>query len=392
MRRPPPIPLAAAGLLAIVVGACGGAASPSPSGAATGSATAAPSAVPAASATAGGRTSAEASPGEGSTGGGSGAGGSAGAGGGSAGGGGGTDNGGQAGQIQNAFVSVVQKVSPSVVVIETASGLGSGVVFDDKGDIVTNAHVVGSETRFRVTTAAGERLDGSLVGTFAPNDIAVVRVTGGHLTPATFADSSTLVVGDIVLAIGNPLGLQSSVTEGIVSATGRTVSEPGGAALPDVIQTSAPINPGNSGGALADLAGDVVGIPTLTASDPQIGGAAPGIGFAISSNTAKDIANQLIDHGKVVSSHRAFLGIRAADVQGGQGVLVYSVEAGGPAAKAGIPTDVLITSIDGKPTPDTATLAAVLAGLQPGQKVPVALMKADGSTSTVEVTLGELPG
>jgi putative serine protease PepD len=295
-------------------------------------------------------------------------------------------------ELQQQFVSVVAKVGPSVVVIETASGLGSGVVFDDHGDIVTNAHVVGTDRRFRVTTASGERLDATLVGAFTPNDLAVVRVTGDHLSPATFGTSAKLVVGDVVLAIGNPLGLQSSVTEGIVSATGRTVAEPGGAALPNVIQTSAPINPGNSGGALANLAGEVIGIPTLTATDPQIGGSAPGIGFAIPSDTAKDIATQLIDHGKVVSSHRAYLGIRAADVQGGQGVLVYSVDPGGPAAKAGLPADVLITSIAGQPTPDSSALATVLAGLQPGQAVPVEILRRDGSTATVQVTLGELPG
>ena len=195
-------------------------------------------------------------------------------------------------------MSVVRAVAPSVVVIETPSGLGSGVVFDDKGDVVTNAHVVGSDTQFKVTTAAGDRLDATLVGTFAPNDLAVIHTSGGTLTPATFGDSSALVVGDIVLAIGNPLGLQSSVTEGIVSATGRTVSEPGGAALPNVIQTSAPINPGNSGGALVNLAGEVVGIPTLTATDPQIGGAAVGIGFAIPSNTVRRVADQLIGEGQ----------------------------------------------------------------------------------------------
>jgi S1-C subfamily serine protease len=293
---------------------------------------------------------------------------------------------------QAAYVRIFRDVSPSVVQIETSEGLGSGVVFDDKGDIVTNAHVVGDATKFKVTTSGGARLDATLVGTFVPNDLAVIHTTDGTLKPATFGDSSALVVGDVVLAIGNPLGLQSSVTEGIVSATGRTVSEPGGAALPNVIQTSAAINPGNSGGALVNLRGEVVGIPTLTAVDPQIGGAANGIGFAIPSNTTTDIARQLIDHGKVVASHRAFLGIRAAEVQGGQGVLVYSVEPGGPADKANLPSDVLITSIAGQPTPNLSALAAVLAQLEPGQTVKVEILRRDGSTDTVDVTLGELPG
>ena len=295
-------------------------------------------------------------------------------------------------QLQQQFVSVVQTVSPAVVVIQTSSGLGSGVVFDNQGDIVTNAHVVGTATRFNVTTSDGKSFDGRLVGTFPADDIAVVKVSGQNVRAATFGDSSKLVVGDIVMAIGNPLGLQSSVTEGIVSAVGRTVTEPGGASLPNVIQTSAPINPGNSGGALVDLEGQVVGIPTLAAVDPELGGTAPGIGFAIPSNLAKDIATQLIEHGKVVSSHRAYLGIRAANVTSGGGVLVYAVTAGGPAAKAGIKPGELITRVAGQPISDVGVLSAVLAGLAPDQTVPVEIVRADGTKATVQVTLGELPG
>jgi putative serine protease PepD len=208
-----------------------------------------------------------------------------------------------AGALQNDFIRVVGRVSPSVVVIETASGLGSGIVFDAKGDIVTNNHVVDGSTRFSVTLADGQKLAGTLVGTYPAGDLAVIHVTGTNLQPATFGDSSNLVVGDIVLAVGNPLGLQSSVTEGIVSALDRKVAESKTVTLPNVIQTSAEINPGNSGGALVDLGGDVVGIPTLTALDPQLGDtAAPGIGFAIPSNVVVDVAGQLIAHGRVVSA------------------------------------------------------------------------------------------
>lgn len=260
-----------------------------------------------------------------------------------------------------------------MVVIETSAGLGSGIVFDAHGDIVTNAHVVGTATTFKVTTSAGQQLDGTVVGVFAADDLAVIHVSGGTLPAASFGDLSGLVAGDIVLAVGNPLGLQSSVTEGIVSAVGRTVSEPGGAALAGAIQTSAAINPGNSGGALVDLAGDVVGIPTLAATDPELGGSAPGIGFAIPSSIATDNANQLISTGKVTNSHRAYLGIEAADVTGGGGAYVYRVTLGSPAAKAGIPTNVLIVMLDGKTTPDAATLIAVLADLTPGQSVDVVL-------------------
>ena len=200
------------------------------------------------------------------------------------------------------------------------------------------------------------------------------------------------MVGDIVLALGNPLGLQSSVTEGIVSALGRTVSEENGVALPNTIQTSAPINPGNSGGALVDLSGSVIGIPTLAASDPQLGGAATGIGFAISSNMVTDIANQLIATGKVQDSHRAYLGVTTVDALGAPGAVVYSVAAGGPAAGSGIARGDAITAVDDKATPDGATLAEVLAGFAPGQTVKVSLVHPGGQAATVTVTLGQLPG
>ena len=207
-----------------------------------------------------------------------------------------------AGALQDDFVSVVSHVSPSVVVIETPKGLGSGIVFDNKGDIVTNDHVVDGNTAFKVTLADGRKLNGALVGTYPAGDLAVIRVAGTNLQPATFGNSSKLVVGDIVLAVGNPLGYQGSVTQGIVSAVGRTVPESKTVTLSNVIQTSAEINPGNSGGALVDLAGEVVGIPTLGALDPEFGNTeAAGIGFAIPSNVVVDVASQLIAHARVIS-------------------------------------------------------------------------------------------
>ena len=171
----------------------------------------------------------------------------------------------------------------------------------------------------------------------------------------------------------------------------RTVPEGNGVTLPNVIQTSAPINPGNSGGALVDLQGRVIGIPTLGVSDPQLGGAAAGIGFAIPSNTVKDIAGQLIKDGKVTNSHRAYLGVQVGDTSDSSGVLV-KVEPGQPADKAGIKTGDEIVSVAGKPTPTTTELGAVLANLKPGQTVPVVVVHQDGTRATVEVTLGEFPG
>jgi len=286
-------------------------------------------------------------------------------------------------------VSVVKTVGPSVVQIETNSGLGSGIIFDSQGDIVTNNHVVGSSRTFAVTLASGKQYSGRLIGTFAADDLAVIKIDGTGFPAATFADSSKLEVGDIVMAIGNPLGLQSSVTEGIVSAVGRTLSEQTGATLTDLIQTSAAINPGNSGGALVDLQGRVVGIPTLAAV--QQGSAAPGIGFAIPSNTARDIAGQLVRSGRVTNSHRAYLGVRLATTSGGS-VLIQGLVAGGPAAKAGLVAGDVITAIGGHPATDTDAVSTILAGLKPGDTASVAVEHAGGGRATVKVVLGEFPG
>lgn len=294
--------------------------------------------------------------------------------------------------LEQQFVRVVQRVGPSVVQIETAQGLGSGVVFDRQGHIVTNAHVVGSARQPTVTLASGKRVRATVVGSFVPDDLAVIKIEAPGLRPIATAPSKGLRVGDIVLAIGNPLGLRSSVTEGIVSALGRTVSEPNGAAIPSAIQTSAAINPGNSGGALVDLTGRLVGIPTLAATDPQLGGQAPGIGFAIPSDVVRDIAGQLVRHGRVIDSHRAYLGVQIGETLGGAGVYVGRVQAGGPAARAGIRIGDIIVSVAGMPTPSASELASVLAGLDPGQRVNVVVARPSGARKTVTVTLGEYPG
>jgi putative serine protease PepD len=201
--------------------------------------------------------------------------------------------------VQDQFVEVVDRVSPQVVQIQTDRGLGSGIVYDDRGDIVTNAHVADNARRFLVTLAGGNRHTATLVGSDRSNDLAVIRLTDATPSPATFGDSSAVRSGDLVFAIGNPLGLQSSVTQGIVSSLNREVTEGDGVTLSHVIQTSAEINPGNSGGALVDLSGQVVGVPTLAALDPEFGDTqAAGIGFAIPSDTVKSVANRLIASGQ----------------------------------------------------------------------------------------------
>ena len=308
-----------------------------------------------------------------------------------------------ASDLQSNYESVIAKVMPSVVQITGNDSLGSGIILDTKGDIVTNNHVLAGGTAFTVTLSTqGQTFPATVINTFPQGDLAVIKLTDppSGLRPATFADSSKATVGQIVLAMGNPIGLSSSATNGIVSATGRTVTEPksdtsAAATLTDMIQTSAPINPGNSGGALVDLTGAVVGIPTLTAVDQELGGTFPGIGFAIASNTAKNIADQIVSEGKVTNSGIASLGITGRTVTDANlnpvGAGVVSVTAGGPAADAGIVAGDVITSLNKVAVTSMAALSEELATLKPGDKVPVGITKSSGSTSTVTVTLGTLP-
>nr|WP_235502481.1 MULTISPECIES: trypsin-like peptidase domain-containing protein [unclassified Kitasatospora] len=305
-------------------------------------------------------------------------------------------------QLQDDYQKVIANVLPSVVQITTASGLGSGIVYDTKGNIITNAHVVGSAKTFTVTLAnSSKALAATLVGSYPESDLAVIKLDSppSGLKPAAFGDSGKVEVGQITLAMGSPLGLSSSVTQGIVSATGRTVSEPKGgdspgATIGNMVQTSAAINPGNSGGALVNLSSQVIGINTLAATDPDMNGsAAPGIGFAIPSATITNIADQLIKDGKVTNSGRAALGITArtyfdADYQPA-GAVVVGVTAGGPAADAGLQPGDVITKIGDTTITNLNGLTTALAALQPGAKVTVTYQR-DGATKTAEVTLGSL--
>ena len=310
--------------------------------------------------------------------------------------------------LQDAYVSVVATVLPSVVQITSDRDLGSGVIFDAGGHIVTNAHVVGEARKFQVRLAdTPQTLSATLVDSYPPNDLAVIKLDQppASLQPARFANSTTLRAGDIVLAMGNPLGLTGSVTDGIISFNGRTVTEfndngAPGATLPELIQTSAPINPGNSGGALVNLNGEVVGIPTLGAIMPQMDGrgasAAPGLGFAIPSNLVTDIAGQIVKNGRVVNSHRAALGVRVITVVGADGqpvgMGVVNVVPGGPAATAGLRPGDVITTVNNIPVRRAAELAQVLAKLDPGQAVQATVIDRQGASRTVTITLGQLPG
>ncbi|MEU6383064.1 trypsin-like peptidase domain-containing protein [Streptomyces bauhiniae] len=303
--------------------------------------------------------------------------------------------------LQDQYQKVIKDVLPSVVQIQAGQSLGSGVIYDDRGHIVTNAHVVGTEKTFRVTTARSEEpLAASLVYSYPEQDLAVIKLdkVPAGLRPAVFGGSDEVEVGQIVLAMGSPLGLSSSVTQGIVSATGRTVSEPGddgdtGATIPNMVQTSAAINPGNSGGALVNLKGQVIGIPTLGAADPGMqGGAAPGIGFAIPASMVRTVAGQIISTGKVTDSGRAALGVTVRTVVDDgyrpAGAAVVTVKQGGPAAKAGLKAGDVITRVGTSPVGTTTELAEALADKKPGDRAEVTYQRS-GSRHTAEVTLGE---
>jgi putative serine protease PepD len=302
-------------------------------------------------------------------------------------------------------------VLPSVVSISfdagQVAGSGSGIIISTDGQILTNNHVVEAVANggdLKVTFADGSTADADIVGRDPATDLAVIKAKNvSGLKPAKFGSSESLHVGDTVLAIGSPLGLDGSVSAGIVSALGRSVtlgaeneSPFGGSSgasqsvVIDAIQTDAAINPGNSGGALVNTDGEVVGINTAIASLAQNSsgqGGNIGVGFAIPIDSAKDIAQQLIDHGQVT---HAFLGVRLTEPENGGGALIVGVEQGQPAAQAGLQAGDLITKVGDNDVRNAADLTAAIRTLKPGDKVVVSYTRG-GEQKTAEVTLGELP-
>ena len=289
---------------------------------------------------------------------------------------------------------VVREVQPSVVAVLREQGEGSGVIYDDEGNIVTNNHVVAGARELTVRLATGERLPARVVATAPSFDLAVLRVTEtADLPPAEFADELP-VVGELAVAIGNPVGLESTVTSGIVSGLGRTV--PAGQfnpALVDLIQTDAAISPGNSGGALADGGSQVIGV-NVAYVPPQLG--AVSIGFAIPAPTVTDVVEQLLATGEV---RVGFLGITPTrltaelaeqfGIETEVGVLVFDVLTDGPAAGELEQGDV-ITAVDGEEIETIGELFAVLRNLRPGERVTVTVLR-DGREQEVRITLGERP-
>lgn len=266
-----------------------------------------------------------------------------------------------------------------------SSAEGSGFVIDKKGDVVTNAHVVEGATTIKVTFADGTKAGGRVLGSDAASDIAVVRVTGisaAELHPLTLGASKDVEVGDGVLAIGSPFGLSETLTTGIVSALGRTITSPSGATIGGAIQTDASINHGNSGGPLIGTDGEVVGVNAQIESDS---GGNDGVGFAIPSDTVRTVAAALIA-GETVAHPQ--LGVQIEDGTSG-GVKLAAVTAGGAAAAAGLKAGDTITAIDGTAVSDADDLASLIAAHQPGDRLRVTYRRGDDTTArAATATLG----
>ncbi|HUL55006.1 MAG TPA: DegQ family serine endoprotease [Opitutaceae bacterium] len=272
-------------------------------------------------------------------------------------------------------------------------GLGSGIIVSADGYILTNNHVVDDADSVKVTLGDGRELTAKVIGTDKKTDIAVIKVDAHDLPAVTFANSDDVLVGDRVLAVGNPFGIGETVTSGIVSGTGRSGAL--GLDYEDFIQTDAAINPGNSGGALVDMRGRLIGLNTAILSRS---GGFQGIGFAIPANLARHVMDSLVTTGKVV---RGFLGVTIQDVtpnlaeqfhlQSPKGAIVSDVTPDSPAAKAGLKSDDVILDYNGKPLKDSRQLKFAVAATTPGSEVKVRLLR-DGKEETVSVKVGELPG
>ena len=290
---------------------------------------------------------------------------------------------------------------------------GSGFLIDDAGHILTNAHVVDGSSSVTVKFGDGDTLDAKVLGVDDSTDVAVLSVDASQLdaTPLELGDSSAVGVGDPAVAIGNPYGLDRTVTSGIISALQRSISAPNGFTISDVLQTDAAINPGNSGGPLIDAGGRVIGVNSQIATGTGSSGSV-GIGFAVPINTAKDVAEQIIDGGDV---EHAYLGISGTDLDATladvlnldteDGALVQDVQPDSPAADAGLEAgdatvevdgqkvqaggDV-ITAVDGTPIAGMDELIAAVNAKQPGDEVTLDVIRG-GDPQQIDVELGDRP-
>ncbi len=301
-----------------------------------------------------------------------------------------------------AVTAVVDAVGPAVVSISVGGespagsesepvGAGSGVILTPDGYVLTNHHVVSNASRVRLTLTDGTRLGAAPVGSDPPNDLAIIRANGSGMPYAPLGDSSTLRVGQLVIAIGNPLGFQSSVSTGVVSATGRGMRSLDRRLIENVIQHTAPLNPGNSGGPLVDSRGRIVGINTAIIASAQ------GMGFAVPSNTARHVVSQILTYGKV---RRGYLGIsgrqrqlsrrfaRYFNLMRESGVEVVSLDPQGPAKRSGIiPGDILV-EMNGHPVESVDDLHRLLSDIAVGGVVQIALVRGT-ERKAADVEIGE---
>ena len=290
--------------------------------------------------------------------------------------------------------SIYASVSPSVVRIQVQEGgseaSGTGFVIDRGGTIVTNAHVVGSATTAQVRLDdSAETIDAQVLGTDASSDLAVLRVDSSktaHLRPLTLADSDSVQVGDLAVAIGYPLGLDRTATAGIVSGVGRAIKAPNGFSIDKVIQTDAPINPGNSGGPLLDDAGRVIGVNSQIATASS-GGGNVGIGFAVPSNTVSQVVPRLESGGTI---SRPYLGVSTQASIAASGAEVAAVVPGGPADTGGLRDGDIIVNVGGKEVLAPEDISTAIESRKPGDQVPIEIQRA-GAAQTLHITLGKRP-
>jgi S1-C subfamily serine protease len=267
---------------------------------------------------------------------------------------------------------------------------GSGFVYDSQGHIVTNDHVVEDFSSFSVRIGKNERpIPAKLVGKDPSSDLAVLQVdpkaVSGGLQPLKLGDSEALQPGDQAIAIGSPFGLSGTVTEGIVSALGRTITAPNGFPIANAVQTDAAINPGNSGGPLLDGNGRVIGVNSQIKTDS--GGDNSGVGFAVPVSTIKQVVPQIKSGGKVV---RAYLGVSNSDSQDNTGAVVQQIVQGGPAEKAGLQQGDKITAIGGKPVLSSDDVSAAVNSLKPGEQAKLTVERGN-NRRTLNVELGTRP-
>jgi putative serine protease PepD len=285
---------------------------------------------------------------------------------------------------------VYERASKSVASIRTGSGSGTGFVVDNNGEkvIVTNAHVVDGASSVSVQFGEGHsRRSGRVLGRDTSSDLAVVRLSGdtSSLPALPLADSRQVGVGDQVVAIGNPFGLDRTATAGIVSATGRSIKAPNGFSIDDAIQTDAPINPGNSGGPLLDIGGRVIGVNSQIET-AGAGGGNVGVGFAVSSNTIRTVVPKLAGGHSIA---RPYIGIQSTDAPGG-GAEIVTVNSGTPGDRAGLRQGDTITKVDGQTVRQSGDVSRLIASKKPGDKVELEVQRS-GRSEKVTLTLGTRP-